>query len=188
MKDSRREQTQEDSEAALAATWPRALIADGRAEPLTTWWTERLRDSEAKGQPPLARHAASPAVAQALFEARRARRMVRGLESAEERLAAQEAGLRRSPATQAPAGQRRVSRLLVVSADGSPRFYRQVLRLRDRYASRLEALVLECDETRLGEALFGPGQVTRAVLLDHKEAVIWLLESLDPLVDETRSP
>jgi hypothetical protein len=163
----------------LARSWPRSLIAEGKAEPIAAWWCESRADAVTAGHPAFARHAATEALRSALFEVRRARWLVRGLEDAAKSLAAQEAGLKHAPATQIGAGKRRVSRLLVLSNDGSERFYREVEKLRASYSTRLEVLVLECDEVGLGEAILGPGHAARAVLLDHKDAVVRFLETLD---------
>jgi len=164
---------------ALAEAWPRPLIAAGRAERLARWWCESRLAAVEAGAAPFPRRAVTPTLWHALFEARRARRLCRGLESAEETLANQQRGLRQAPAARVALGARRISRLLVVSEDGSARFYRQVEKLCVRHASRLEALVLECDEVELGRAIFGPGQLARAVLLDHKDVVLRFLEILE---------
>lgn len=164
---------------ALSLAWPRPVIASGRGEALARWWHESRQESIRLGAPPFARHAMTPALATMLFEARRARWLRRGLEESETALLAEEAGLRRAPATQTAAGTRRISRLLVLTDDGSARFYRQVEKLCREHGQRLEALVLECDELELGEAIFGGSRVARAVLLDHKEAVLRFLEALD---------
>jgi hypothetical protein len=119
-----------------------------------------------------------------LFEARRSRRLVRGLEAAEEALEAQRRGVRsaRSAAGEAPGSTpQRISRLLVVSEDGANRFYRNIDGLVRKYGAMLEVLVLACDEEALGAAAFGPGQRARALLVEHKEAVIRVLEALDQL-------
>jgi hypothetical protein len=164
---------------ALAHAWPRPLIAAGIAEPLSHWWCESRAAAIGRFEPPFARHPATRAVKGALFEARRARWLRRGLEEAGKVLAAQQQGLAQSPAARVASGQRRISRLLVVSNDGSPRFYRDVEKLCHQHAVRLEALVLDCDEVALGESIFGSGRTARAVLLDHKEAVMNLLEALE---------
>jgi hypothetical protein len=163
---------------SLAETWPRALIAAGWAEGLAEWWLESRARAVAAGGPALASIAFSPALAQALFEARRSRRLVRGLEGAEAALAAQEVGLSQTSAAQTQSGRPRISRLLVVSGDGSPRFYHQVEKLQARFAQRLQVLLIECDEQALGFAIFGGSQRARAVLLDHKEAVLQFLDCL----------
>ena len=119
-----------------------------------------------------------------LADARRARRLERGLEGAEAALDAEEAGLSAAAATRPEAAASRISRLLVVSRDGSPRFYRQVEKLQARHASRLEVLMFDCDELELGEAAFGRGRRARAVLLDHKQAVIGLLTLLDDTLED----
>jgi len=167
-----------DEIEALAASWPRPLIAAGMAGDLSRWWCESRESAVSESKPPFARHPATPALRSALFEARRARWLVRGLEEAAKALAVQQEGLKHAPATQVEAGRRRISRLLVLSNDASDRFYREVERLRRDHAVRLEAIVLDCGEVELGEAIFGPGRAARAVLLDHKEAVVRFLEIL----------
>ena len=169
---------------ALAERWPRALIELGLAGPLAARWTASRRAAMAGGRPALARHPLTPALAAVLFEARRSRRLVRGLEAAEEALEAQRRGVRsaRSAAGEAPGSTpQRISRLLVVSEDGANRFYRNIDGLIRKYGAMLEVLVIACDEEALGAAAFGPGQRARALLVEHKEAVIRVLEALDQL-------
>jgi hypothetical protein len=168
-----------DEIEAVAAAWPRPLIAAGSAQALARWWCESRAAAVAASEPPFARHPATPALGRALFEIRRARWLVRGLEESAKVLSAQQAGLAQAPAAQVEAGRRRISRLLVLSSDGSERFYRDVEKLCRAHAARLEAVVLEADEIELGEAIFGPGRAARAVLLDHKDAVVLFLENLD---------
>jgi len=166
-----------DPEArALAARWPRAFSERGTADDLAARWTASRRAARAASRPAFARHPLSRALVDALFEIRRARRLVRGLESAEAALATQAAGIRQSGAA-SPATPR-VSRLLLVSADGSERFDRQVERLAREHADTLEVLVLEAGELELGQAAYGPGNRVRALLVDHKDAVVRLLASL----------
>lgn len=172
--------------AELAGAFPRALIAEGRAERLATRWVERREAAVAASLPPIPRFALEPALAAGLFDARRARQLVRGLEGAEAALAKEAVGLSQAAATQAAPGQSRVSRLLVVSADGSARFYQQVERLRARFGERLEVVLIECDDEALGECVFGAGKRVRALMLERKEAVIRFLTALDEL-DESIS-
>lgn len=166
--------TEAEEVQALAAAWPRILIAAGVAEALAEWWRASRQAAIAAGKPAFARAAAEPRILELLFEARRARRLIRGFEAAEEALAAQQKGLRRAPATRV-AGERRISRLLVLSGDGAKRFYRNAEMLQQRFADRLEVLVVDCDEAELGAAAYGPGKRMRAALLDHKEVVVEML-------------
>lgn len=165
------------TEEDLARAMPRHLIALGRADVLAADWVSRVRDAVAAGGPALPRYPMSPVMEETLFEVRRAGRVVRGLEDVETALAKEEAGLSRAAATRTQSGHPRISRLLIVSADGSERFYRQVDQVKRRYAHRLEALLVEGDEFDLGGAVFGSGKRARAVLLDQKDAVIHFLES-----------
>lgn len=176
--------TERDAIDALSAALPRALIADGRAGALARWWVTSRAAAIAAGLPEIARHPLGPDLRDALFEIRRARRLERGLEGAESRLASEEAGLKSAAAVRGESQALRISRLLVVSGDASERFYRQVEKLRSRFENRLEVLVLECDEEELGAAAFGPGRRARAVLIHHKEAVVRFLYALEPLAGE----
>ncbi len=173
----------------LAHAMPRQLIALGRSEAIAADWASRLREAVAAGQPALPRYPLTPVTQETLFEVRRAGRVVRGLEDAESALVKEEAGLSRAVATRTQSGRPRISRLLIVSADGSERFYRQVDQLKQRFAHRLEALLLEGDEFDLGGAVFGGGKRARAVLLVQKDAVIHFLETAElvPAEDVTEA-
>ena len=105
-------------------------------------------------------------------------------ERTEALLETEEAGLKKTASTRPDANRVRISRLLIVSGDGSERFYRQVEKLRERFSNRLEVLLLDCDEAALGAAAFGPGRRARALLIHHKEAVVRFLSILDTGPDE----
>lgn len=168
---------------ALAAAWPRPLIAEGHAIGLATWWVHARASAVARGLPPIPRCPMDRAISNGLFDARRARRLVRGLEGAELLLAAEAEGLEKSRVSNPEPAPARISRLLIVSADGSERFYRQVSKLYMNFSNRLEVLLVDCDEAALGAAAFGQGQPTRALLIDHKDAVVRFLALLDTQID-----
>ena len=162
---------------ALAGRWPRILIEAGAADSLARRWVASRRAAVATGRPPHAHHPLSPALASVLSEIRRGRRLVRGLEAAEESLTVQAQGVRLAVSPDQPSA-RRVSRLLIVSADGSTRFYRNIERLVRQSGETLEVLVIPCDELALGTAAFGAENRARALLVDHKDAVVRVLDCL----------
>lgn len=112
-----------------------------------------------------------------LKSAHRAGHVVRGLETAEQKLAAEERGL--SLADQASGVTRggRVSRLLLLAGDGSDGFYRQVENLLNRHYPRVLAIRLDIDASGFGVPLFGAGHTTRLLMIQHKEAVAAVLLS-----------
>ena len=167
-----------DEVAALAAAMPRALIESGRAVPSAEDWISRKRAATSDGCVELPRYPLDSGLRDGLFEVRRARRVVRGLEAAAEALDREAAGLSRAAATRS-AG-RRISRLLVLSNDGAPRFYRQAMRIVEKHVDRAAAIVIDADEADFGDAVFGGGRRLRAILLDHKDAVVYLLDRLVP--------
>jgi hypothetical protein len=110
-------------------------------------------------------------LAEALRNAYGVGQVVRSLENAERALAAEERGLRMADRRiRVPRGVR-VSRLLLLANDGAERFYRQVEALLRRHGPRVLAVRLELDEHGLGELLFGPSEVARLLMLEHKQAV-----------------
>lgn len=163
--------------AALAERWPRVLIEAGTADSLARRWVASRRAAVASGRPPHAHHPLTPTLAALLSEIRRARRLVRGLEAAEESLTIQALGVRHRASASQPAA-RRVSRLLLVSADGSTRFYRNIERLIRQSGETLEVLIIPCNELELGAAAFGADNRARALLVDHKDAVARVLDCL----------
>jgi len=176
-----------DREAELARAMPRTLIAMGLAEGIAADWAGRVREAIERGQPPFPRYALDESMSETLFEVRRAGRVVRGLEDSITALAKEEAGLSRAEATKTDSGHPRISRLLIVSSDGSPRFFRQVEQLKERYIHRLEVVLVEADEHAFGEAVYGAGKRVRAILLNQKDAVIHFLENIGPELDASEA-
>lgn len=118
------------------------------------------------------------ALAATLTSSHRAGQLVRGMESAERTLAAEERGLRiADQQSGAPRGVR-VSRLLILASDGAERFYRHVESLLKRHGPRVLAVRVGVDAETLGALLFGPGGRARLLMLEHKDAVAAVLIAL----------
>jgi len=148
------------------------LVRELTARSLPLWASGELRVPHADLSPPLAA---------SLKAAYSAGRIVRGLEGADRALAAEERGLEHVDRTTGVERGRRVSRLLVMADDGSERFYREVEWLLRRHAPRVLGLRLASDEHALGGLLFGPDQVARLLLVDHKGSVTAVLLALASL-------
>jgi hypothetical protein len=115
-------------------------------------------------------------LAAALADAGRTGRLVRGLEGTAEALDGESRGL-------AAAGlptDARIARLLLVTTDGSPRFYRQVARALAAHGGRTLALAVACDATTFGRRVFGTDATAKAVGVTHKDAVAAVLLALAP--------
>jgi hypothetical protein len=148
-----------------AAQLPRELAA--RARPL--WTHSELQVPQVE---------AAPAFEAALKSAFSAGRIVRGLEAAGRALDAEERGQARVDRKIGVERGRRVSRLLIIADDGAERFYRNVESLVRRHAPRVLALRLSADQHALGGLIFGPDQVARLLLIEHKNAVSAVLLAL----------
>lgn len=119
-----------------------------------------------------------PELCSVLARLRQSDRVVRGLEGAQRLLAAEQTGLEHAEQARGVERGGRVSRLLILSGDGSERFYRDSEALLRRHFPRVLALRVELDEAELGASVFGPGQRARLLMLSRKDSVTDLLLAL----------
>lgn len=157
---------------------PRRVEDEPGAAHLVRELAARSRPLWAGGELRVPRVEAAPDLEAVLKSAYSAGRIVRGLEGAERALAAEQRGLQHVDQKTGVARGGRVSRLVVLANDGSERFYRSVESLLQRHAPRVLALRLSVDEDALGRLLFGPNQVARLLLIEHKDAVSAVLLAL----------
>lgn len=75
-------------------------------------------------------------------------------------------------------------RLLLLSNDGSQRFYRLAERLAKRHNPWLGIVVLNLPSQELGLQFFGPNAAVKALLLDHKD---WVCRFLESWLEESRT-
>jgi hypothetical protein len=123
----------------------------------------------------------NPELAVVLEAAQREHHLVRGLELIEKTLEREARGLSLADARSATERGSRVSRLLLVSQDGTERFYRQAERLVCKQGPRLLAIRVEADSGQLGAVV--PHQasgIVRALLVEHKDCVVRVLSALYP--------
>ena len=78
-----------------------------------------------------------------------------------------------------PVGDR-VSRLLLVSNDGTRRFYRNIEHLQQLHSPRLLCCMLDMDGNSLGSVITGREKLVKVILAEHKEMVAAILRTLLP--------
>jgi len=120
----------------------------------------------------------TPAVAAALDAANAGGSVVRGLEQVEKALQREARGLSMADARSASPRGARVSRLLLVSNDGSERFYRNVEQLVTANGQRLLPIRVDADSAQFASAVREASGVVRALMVDHKELVVTVLRAL----------
>jgi hypothetical protein len=76
-----------------------------------------------------------------------------------------------------PTGDR-VSRLLLISSDGSQRFYRHIEHLLQLHAPRLLSCRLDMDGGALGSVITGKERQIKVIMAEHKDTVSELLRAL----------
>jgi len=157
---------------------PRPVEDDPRGDQVLHLLTTHTRPLWPGSEIAVASVRLTPRLGAALKNMHHANQVVRGLEFAEQRLAREQRGLAIADRQTGQKRGERVSRLLLLADDGAERFYRNVESLLRRHDPRVLALLLESDSATLGELLFGPGSLARLLLLEHKEAVSYVLLSM----------
>jgi hypothetical protein len=121
-----------------------------------------------------------PKLEAALREAVRDGQLVRGLELIEKTLEGEARGLSLVDARTATERGARVSRLLLLSQDGSERFYRQAERIVSAQGERVLVVRIEVDSDQLAAVVPDASGVVRALLVQHKDSVARVLMALYP--------
>jgi len=75
---------------------------------------------------------------------------------------------------------KRISRLILVADDGTDRFYRSVEWLAKDHQSRLLVCRLNVPGTEIGRILFGEERNIKLLLIDHKDTVSLIFQTLIP--------
>jgi len=105
-------------------------------------------------------------------------RIVRGFEGIERKLEMQAHGLNLADEKSSSQRGARVSRLLIISNDGTERFLRKVENLLLDHEDRVLGLIIDIDSEKLGKMFFGEGKTAKIMMLEHKESVANALFSL----------
>jgi len=164
---------------------PKKLEKDKKDKPILSMLKKQLKPLQKDSNYLVPSFTLNQPLINALYSARRSGWLIRGLESAEKKLASEKKGI--DHVKPGDSGNERVSRLVVIANNGSDRFYRQAQRLIDRYSPRLLAISFDVTSEKLGEKLFGSGQKVLLLLLSHKEAVANTLLSLKSIDDSETS-
>lgn len=114
-----------------------------------------------------------PELRKNIFYAKSLGELVIGYENIEKELASERSGLHH-------VGNRseRVSRLLIVTNDGSQRFYRELTYLQHKEGGRVLICHLNISSLEMGEILAMPGRSVKAVLINRKTSVANVLKAL----------
>jgi len=157
---------------------PKSLEADERAALIHTSLSKNLKPLWSEGRLKVPTLELNSALEKALSTSRRAGQLRGGLESIEACLRREQQGLQALKNRKLAQDAGRVSRILLMSSDGSERFYRHCESLLELHADRLIGIRLNIASQNLGQKFFGRDAQVKAVLVTHKDFVVKALESL----------
>jgi hypothetical protein len=159
---------------------PKSLESDLRAPAIEKCLTENSKLLWSGGEIRVPTLNLTTSMEKALSLSRRAGQLRGGLESIESMLGREQAGQRamRKKQRQPQDNINRLSRLLIMSSDGSERFYRHCEMLLATHADRMIGIQLNTQSQLIGQKFFGKEAQVKALLVSHKDFVVRVLESL----------
>jgi hypothetical protein len=101
-----------------------------------------------------------------------------GLEVISEKLKEEERGIAHLWESRGLPTGHRVSRLLLVSNNGTERFYRDIERLLRAYVPRLFGCMVDLDGNKLGNLVSSREKQIKVVMADHKSVVAEILRAI----------
>lgn len=116
--------------------------------------------------------------------ARRCGHLQGGLERIQTTLQNEEAGLILIDPNRKKNQTRKITRLLIVSNDGSDRFYRECERLLNLYQHCILVLKLDVSSQTLGNSFFGKDKAVKAILVTRRETAEKILSTINISNDE----
>ena len=158
---------------------PRSLESDPQLQTFLARHTSPLQPESSLSVPTIALH---KDLQEALAFARRCGRVRGGLESIEIQMQKEAAGLAKVAAKGTPNQPSGASRILFVSNDGSPRFYRSTQSLVAKHSPRLYLIKLDLSSEQMGKQFFGPEAKVKAMLVSEKDFVIKCFQALQEKV------
>jgi hypothetical protein len=159
---------------------PRKLQSSENEEAIRMALTSRTLKLREEGNLVVPLLTVNSALAGALQTAERRGHLRIGLEAAEEKLSRERQGLLKMQQEQGLVVGKRISRLILVADDGTDRFYRSVEWLAKDHQSRLLVCRLNVPGMEIGRILFGEERNIKLLLIDHKDTVSLIFQTLVP--------
>lgn len=158
--------------------FPRQLEADGRSEKILAVLAAKEIQLYPEAHLSVPLFHVHKSLADALRKVRLQRRVFIGLEGIMEKLAAEKKGLDHLRQNDPSPGLERISRLLLFSNDGALRFYHSIEQALTLHRPRLLGVMLDINSHDLCTIVTGKAAGIKVILIDHKDAVAEVLQSL----------
>ncbi len=155
---------------------PRQLVSAKKAEGLLDQLFSHTRKLNQESGLAVPVFELTDAFKKSLLTARRAGHAVRGFDNASEILLLERNGILKLNKQDGQGD--RISRLILMSNDGSDNFYNKAEKLIFKHSPRVLGCIIESDSYELGSLLFGEGKIAKLILIDHKDAVSGVLLSI----------
>lgn len=162
---------------------PKCLESDTRSAEVESVLSQDLRLLWQGGMLKVPHIRFQESLAASLAFSRRCGKLRGGLEAIETLLQREEAGLaalRKRGVGSQDAESARVSRLILMSDDGSERFYRSCESLLQRYKDRVLGCRLDVGSGILGPRFFGSNAAVKVVMVEHRDDVAKALLAMLP--------
>ena len=170
--------TTENSETAYVLKMPRIIESDPLCDSIEQLLAKNQRPLWRRGTLSVPHLPLSPSLVKALHNAKNIHQIERGLEGIEKILANESKGLDALRKKQGTPNANRISRLLIVSSDGSERFYRQCESILAQHSDRVLGIWIGASAENFTKDMFGAEKISKALLVSDRDSVADVLYSL----------
>ena len=150
---------------------PKNVIAHPRAAAIETLFSTNMRELWHDGGIAVPVWSFGQSMQKALGLAYNEKHLVQGLDSIEEALERELKGLKAVQVKQDQAKNQRLSRLLLLSNDGSERFYRQASSILSRHEDRTLGCIIDATSDELGRAFTRKANPAKALIINDRKAL-----------------
>ena len=159
---------------------PRAIESDERYEEIKKILDSSLKKVNKNSHLKAVFLNGTPRFINALQLEQKRGRIIRGLENIQRNLDIQANGIALADEKAGTVRSARVSRLIIISNDGSDRFLRKLENLLEEHDDRVLPIILNSDSEELCAMFFGADKTAKVIMLAHKESVCNALLALLP--------
>ncbi len=150
---------------------PKGIVTHSRASEIEAKFRVNLRPLSDTGRLEVPHWPFDEVMRVALLSAYNNDHLIQGLESIDQHLDAELKGLKALQSRPGQDQKQRLSRLLLLSNDGSERFYHSAESILTRHSDRILACVLDATADQLGRGLTKKSNPTKALLICDRKAL-----------------
>lgn len=150
---------------------PKNVLTHPNLKQIESLFSQHLKLLRPEGTIKIPRWEFSDKMLAALLKIHSTKNLIQGLESIESHLDKELKGLKALKSLPGQTQNKRLSRLLLLSNDGSERFYHNAESILIRHCDRTLGCILDASSEQIGDAVSNKASPVKALLIDDRQAL-----------------